>query len=267
MQTARRGVDAIGLTKPAFRLRERIRAMRATDTATVGADGLPLPSPLLMIRVVGHTDADAFQAHGRACADVVRRFVAEQGLELASAGAMLDFGCGCGRVLRHWADLGDVRTVGTDYNPELVAWCNANLPFVEARGNAEAPPLPAAESEFDVAYAFSVFTHLGEDAQLAWIRELERVLKAGGLLLFTTKGDVHARRELTGAALSRYLEGEFVATSPRAAGTNLCAAYTPRTWVERRLLGDLELLRHENGIPAVMDSQEIYLVRRPERRE
>jgi SAM-dependent methyltransferase len=267
VQTALKGIEAVGLTKPAFRLRERVRARRATDAPGIGADGLPLPPPLLMVRVVGHADSDAFQTHGRACSDTVRRFVSEQQQGLADAGAMLDFGCGCGRVVRHWADLRDVRIVGTDSNPELVDWCNENLPFVEARLNAEVPPLPARDSEFELAYAFSVFTHLRETAQLGWMRELERVLRPGGLLLFTTKGDVHARRQLTGASLNRYLAGEFVATSPRAAGTNLCAAYTPRTWVERHLLGNLELLRHHEGIPAVMDSQEIYLVRRPERSE
>ena len=106
---------------------------------------------------------------------------------------MLDSGCGCGRVLRQWAGLDGVRVVGTDYNPELVDWCRENLPFAEVRRNGAAPPLPAGDSEFGLIYAFSVFTHLGETAQVAWMRELERALEPGGLLLFTAKGDVHAR--------------------------------------------------------------------------
>ena len=262
-RTVAKGVDAVGLTKPAFRLRERLRARRAGEVPSIGADGLPLPSPLLMIRVVGHADCDAFLAHGRACAETVRRLVEEQGSELGATGSMLDFGCGCGRVLRQWAGLDGVRVVGSDYSRELVDWCRENLPFAEVRRNGAAPPLPASDSEFSLIYAFSVFTHLGETAQLAWMRELERVLEPGGLLLFTTKGDVHARRQLAEPLLSRYRSGDFVSTLPKAAGTNLCAAFTPRVWVERRLLGDLELVSHHPGLPAVMDSQEIYLVRRP----
>ena len=62
--------------------------------------------------------------------------------------------------------------------------------------------------------------------------------------------------------LARYREGEFVATATDAEGTNLCAAYAPRAWVEAQLLDDLELLSHHPGMPAVMDSQEIYLAQR-----
>ena len=164
-RTVAKGVDAVGLTKPAFRFRERVRARRAGDGPSIGGDGLPLPSPLLMIRVVGHADGDAFQAHGRACAETVQGLVEDQGRELGATGSMLDFGCGCGRVLRQWAGLDGVRVVGTDYNPELVDWCRENLPFAEVRRNGAAPPLPAGDSEFGLIYAFSVFTHLGETAQ------------------------------------------------------------------------------------------------------
>jgi SAM-dependent methyltransferase len=259
----RKGIARAGLTEPAFKARERLRAYRAGRGAGVGSDGLPLPSPLLMLRVVGHADAEAFERHGRACAEAVRDFAAEAGLSLEQAGAMLDFGCGCGRVLRHWQGLSGPRVVGSDYNPELVRWCQENLPFAEVDTNGDRPPLARADSEFDMVYAFSVFTHLTEPAQHAWMAELRRVMKPGGLLLFTTKGSSHAEEQLDPELLARYRAGEFVATATDAEGTNLCAAYAPKEWVENQLLGDLELVRHHPGMAAVMDSQEIYLVRRP----
>jgi SAM-dependent methyltransferase len=246
-----------------FKARERLRAYRAGRGAELGSDGLPLPSPLLMMRVAGHADVEAFERDGRACADAVREFTAEAGMSLVQAGAILDFGCGCGRVLRHWQDLSGPRVVGSDYNPEMVRWCRENLPFGEFDNNGARPPLGRADAEFDLIYAFSVFTHLDEPAQHAWMGELRRVLKPGGLLLFTTKGDTHAEEHADPTVLARYRAGEFVATAADAEGTNLCAAYAPREWVEAHLLGDLELLRHHPGMPAVMGSQEIYLVRRP----
>jgi SAM-dependent methyltransferase len=259
----RKGIARAGLTEPAFKARERLRAYRAGHGGGVGSDGLPLPSPLLMLRVVGHADAEAFERHGRACAQAVRDFAGEAGLGFEQIEAMLDFGCGCGRVLRHWQGLSGARVVGSDYNPELVRWCRENLPFAEVDANGDRPPLARADAEFDLIYAFSVFTHLTEPAQHSWMEELRRVMMPGGLLLFTTKGAVHAEEQLDPQLLTRYREGDFVATATDAEGTNLCAAYAPREWVETRLLGDLELVRHHPGMPAVMDSQEIYLVRRP----
>jgi SAM-dependent methyltransferase len=257
----RKGLERLRLVEPAFKASERVRAYRARGSRTVGRDGLPLPPPLLMIRVVGHADPDAFEEKGEACAATVRDLVARHGPDIASMESIMDFGCGCGRVLRHWGDLPETRVVGTDYNAQLVAWCSENLPFVEARTNGDRPPLPADDAEFDLVYAFSVFTHLDEPAQRVWMRELQRVLKPTGLLLFTTKGDAHAEQQLDAPDLARYQRGEFVATTVGAQGTNLCAAYSPRAWVERELLRDFELLEHHPGMPAVMDRQEIYLVR------
>ena len=67
-------------------------------------------------------------------------------------GSMLDFGCGCGRMIRHWHDLPRRRLHGCDYNPLLVAWCSEHLPFAEFRGNALEPPLPYEDDQFDLVY-------------------------------------------------------------------------------------------------------------------
>jgi 8-oxo-dGTP diphosphatase len=51
--------------------------------------------------------------------------------------------------------------------------------------NGPLPPLPYAESSFDLVYGVSVFTHLSEEHQRAWLPELRRILKPGGLLLLS----------------------------------------------------------------------------------
>ena len=43
---------------------------------------------------------------------------------------MLDFGCGCGRILRWWASLKDSCEIwGCDYNADLIAWCQRRLSY------------------------------------------------------------------------------------------------------------------------------------------
>ena len=54
---------------------------------------------------------------------------------------------------------------------------------------AEMPPLPYSDEAFDVIYCISVFTHLDDAHTRAWLRELKRVLRPGGVLLLTIHGE------------------------------------------------------------------------------
>jgi len=103
--------------------------------------------------------------------------------------AILDFGCGCGRLLRLLAGHADVwRVTGTDVNPALVDWCRSNLRAVETDLNGLVPPLRLTDQSFDLVYALSVFTHLPEAATTLWLDELSRILRPGGILIVTTSG-------------------------------------------------------------------------------
>lgn len=101
---------------------------------------------------------------------------------------VLDFGCGAGRVLRHFL-------------PEATAsefWgCDVHRPTIDWLSEALAPPmrffvnderpLPQPDDYFDLVYALSVFTHITYEWS-DWLTELHRVLKPDGLLLATFMG-------------------------------------------------------------------------------
>lgn len=94
---------------------------------------------------------------------------------------ILDFGCGCGRMTRHLPGAS-----GCDINPDLVTWCQNNLPRVTSRLNGKRPPLPYTDRTFDLVYSLSIFSHLPEHLSDVWLQDLWRVLKPGGLLILTT---------------------------------------------------------------------------------
>jgi SAM-dependent methyltransferase len=102
---------------------------------------------------------------------------------------VLDFGCGSGRALRHFLDearQGDWH--GCDISAECIDWVSAHLsPPVTVHRTNELPPLPFGDREFDLIYATSVFSHL-TDSWSAWLLELHRVLKPGGILIATFMG-------------------------------------------------------------------------------
>jgi SAM-dependent methyltransferase len=258
------GLDQAKLLRPAERVREGWLSMQARGGPAVGRDGLPLPAARLRLLVDGRSgDAKRFQWVGAQGADLVRAAVAESGASIESLEAILDFGCGCGRVARHWASLERTEVHGCDYNPELVEWCGENLPFLRATVNRLEPPLPYVGGSFDLVYAMSVLSHLSEPLQQAWIAEFHRILRPGGLLLVSVLGDACADR-LTEEQRRRYDRGELVVERTGMSGSNLCTAYHPRTYVRERLLADfanVRVVEDHSREPALL--QDPYVARRP----
>jgi SAM-dependent methyltransferase len=117
--------------------------------------------------------------------------LATAGYPLDSFHSILDFGCGCGRVLRFFPANRppSSRTHGTDIDAEAIEWCTKNIPGVDWRANPFTPPLEYGDATFDFVFSISVFTHLNEEMQHAWLRELHRVTKPGGVLLLTLHGE------------------------------------------------------------------------------
>ena len=207
-----------GLLGPAYRAYERALALRGRHTRSA-ADGLPVPPADLIVRVAGTADVDWFLEGGRLGYETVRAHAPGE------HESVLDFGCGCGRVTRYWLGSG-ARVAGSDLNEEAVEWCRRNLPFARFEENGLAPPLAFDDGAFDLVYGLSVFTHLPEELQVAWLHELSRVLRPGGRLLLTTHGRRY-RERLDAAERTRFDAGENVVRWREVAGSNLCAAFHP----------------------------------------
>ena len=226
-------------------------------------DGLPLPPARLRAQAgPAHANAAYFLSSGRRHAELIRELVQEHGDGLEKLDAILDFGCGCGRVVRHWAGLPAMRISGCDINPRMVEWCASNLRFADFAVNDLSPPLAYASSSFDLAYAFSVFTHLPEDLQHRWIDELARVLRPQGYLLFSTLGEHYLTLDrLNESERQSFANGDVVVLYEGSPGTSLCSAYHPPEYVHRRLADGLELL---SFIPAADDARhDLHLFRKP----
>lgn len=158
-------------------------------------DGQPLPSAPLRFRVHGSIRPDGFLRVGRACAGDIRRILMKNGVNFDAIESVLDFGCGCGRVLRFLEPpTGGPTFYGTDIDEEAILWSKKHFPTVRWAVNGPLPPLQYPDAFFDFAFALSVFTHLDEEYQDAWLRELRRVLKPNGLLLATVHGERFANR-------------------------------------------------------------------------
>jgi SAM-dependent methyltransferase len=227
----RRAAAAAGVLPAVFWLHRRLREssprfllanLRSRRSAS--ASGAPVPPGRLLYLASTTRSVPHFLDGGRLAVDALRAALVRVHRPIESAHDVLDFGCGCGRVLRHWPNMPDTKLYGCDYNPKAVAWVRASLPHVTVLVNNLEPPLPFADSSFDIVYALSVFTHLPVAFQNAWIAELHRILRPTGILIITTMGAAYTDR-LSPDEREEFAAGNIVTRDESYAGTNLCAVY------------------------------------------
>jgi SAM-dependent methyltransferase len=167
---------------------------------------VPVPPASLHAKVAGRAFSDEeFRRQSRSLAEGIDRVLAAHALRMDQFNSVLDFGCGCGRVLVNYAHLaGAVALHGTDIDAAAIAWCRAHIRGIDFSVNGAQPPLAWRDGYFDFAMAISVFTHVPWRMQVDWLRELKRVLRPGGYLLATTHGDCCADMFLKGDSLQTY---------------------------------------------------------------
>ena len=223
---------ATGLVRPAylaltllrvFHPRSSVRSLRFIFKGS--PDRLPIPPFWLRAQVAGTIDAGDFYRRGMKDVDTISAILLRRDIDIRKLSAVLDFGCGCGRVIRHLRSKTRAELFGTDQSAKLITWCRPNLPFATFGINRLEPPLDYPDGKFDFIYALSVFTHLPARLQAMWMDEFRRVLR-GGHLLLSTHGE-HQLHGLTDEEKAMFHNGQLVVKRPNSAGSNYCVKLPP----------------------------------------
>ena len=155
---------------------------------------IPPPPPRhLQERVVGKYVPDFIESGFTKIYPTLTRVLRPTGKELGHFHSILDFGCGCGRATRALASrLPGCDLYGTDIDEEAVTWLNRHYArYAQFSVAPHVPPTVFEDQKFDLIFGISVFTHLPEEMQFQWLRELSRVTKPSGYVLLTTHGENH----------------------------------------------------------------------------
>jgi SAM-dependent methyltransferase len=150
----------------------------------------PIPGADLVFLVVGHRNRQQFALDRRPPVDYITSRLTAAGIDYTKFDSILDFGCGCGRILAGWEGIlpSHTKLMGCDINPKLIDFCQTNISFAKTFVSNFLPPLPVSDGALDLVYAASVFTHLTLPATNAWAGEMARILKPRGILILSFHG-------------------------------------------------------------------------------
>ena len=111
------------------------------------------------------------------------------GKPVTESSKILDFGVGWGRIARFFlrdVPLGNI--YGIDVTPEFTAICKETFQSDNFFTCQPYPPTELKSDQYDFIVGYSVFSHLSEDACMAWMMEFSRILTPGGVVAITTRG-------------------------------------------------------------------------------
>jgi len=159
--------------------------------AEFSAEDDGLPPAFLRRRVHGCNEAGAFRLVGEKVAESIKIELERESIFLDKTSRLLDFGCGCGRVLRYLpGEIGACQLFGTDVDAEAIRWCRTHLGDVaQFFVNQSSPPSPFEDNFFDLVLSVSIFTHLPETMQFDWLAELSRITRPGGHLFLSVRNE------------------------------------------------------------------------------
>lgn len=108
--------------------------------------------------------------------------------DLSKDDVLLDIGCGCGSLLEVGITDKCKKYIGLDIVPECIEYIKEKFPDLPNGSYVDVVKdynLPMEDESVDKVCLFSVFTHLMHHEMYRYLLEINRVLKPGGLCIFT----------------------------------------------------------------------------------
>lgn len=176
---------------------------------------------------------------------------------------ILDYGCGYGRTLTELYRANYRNVVGTDFSEAMLGRARREVPHSKlVRNNGLV--LPLKSESFDAVLLFAVLTCIPSDHhQQVLVREVERVLRPGGLLYLS---DLLVNDDLRNRERYEQFAERFNCYGVFELPEGVVVRHHRKEWIDR-LLGSFQRLENEPFIVTTMNGNTSsafqYLGRKP----
>lgn len=176
--------------------------------------------------------------------------------------SILDWGCGPGRLIRHFPVLLDksCRIYGTDYNEYSIKWCRENIKGVVFSQNSLAPPMAFNDSSFDIILSISIFTHLSEKNHIEWFNELLRIARQNAIIFLSTQGEAFLNK-LSKKETKKFKNGELVVRAKTREGHRTFSAFHSPGYIKKLISSNKILEFIERGKSNRKPQQDIWIIK------
>ena len=190
-----------------------------TPPVTYNSKTLPtFPSDTIQSNTTGQSGVPTLKEAFLFYKDCINTFEV-LGKPISENAKVLDFGIGWGRIARFFLrDIPLENIHGVDVTPEFTAICKETFQSENFFTCQPHPPTNLFDNHYDFIVGYSVFSHLSEDACMAWMKEFSRILSPGGIVAITTRGrpffDFCESQKKKQTKLQNLLEHLFVKNKP-----------------------------------------------------
>ena len=178
--------------------------------------------------------------------------------------AILDWGCGVGRVTRHLpAYFPNANIVGADANPDCIQWLQNNIPEIQWIQSNTADRGETLTGSYNLITALSVLTHLPAKEQANWLKKLHSLLHPEGLMWLSTHGKNYLY-QLTHQQKKQLSEQGILTLGTDKKGSRQMRTYHSYSGMKQLLGQDWEIVMYYDGqkFSGILGGQDACLLKK-----
>jgi SAM-dependent methyltransferase len=167
---------------------------------------IPTPPTNLIQRIDGFEKKEDYLLKGIQTFQEFRKIIEKHAADIPVE-RILDWRCGIGRLTAffyYYSTIPELFACGMD--EEAITWLQSAYPKATFDLCKDLPPTNYQPNFFDLVVSYSVMRDFKPHAQMQWAKEIQRILKPGGLFITVVSGITAARTQLDEEEMAQFIK-------------------------------------------------------------